>query len=92
MRQTVPARQNQDIAFVQRPGVNISLTLLEWKCSWDSAQRQTLQSYKARGGLDLVESDYLKGWVKSHFSGLMSPERKPTNQRIALSLLRLRVR
>jgi hypothetical protein len=26
MRQTVPARQNQDIAFVQRPGVNIRST------------------------------------------------------------------
>ena len=26
-------------------------TLVEWKCSWDSPQRQTLQSYEARGGL-----------------------------------------
>ena len=69
-RQTVPARQNQDIAFVQRPGVNIRSTPSSNGSVLGIVPKgKRFKVTKREGDWVQVESDYLKGWVKSQFLG-----------------------
>jgi hypothetical protein len=70
MRQTVPARQNQDIAFVQRPGVNIRSTPSSTGSVLGIVPKgKRFKVTKREGDWVQVESDYLKGWIKSEFLG-----------------------
>ena len=70
MRQTVPARQNQDIAFVQRPGVNIRSTPSSNGSVLGIVPKgKRFKVTKREGDWVQVESDYLKGWIKSQFLG-----------------------
>ena len=74
MRQTVPARQNQDIAFVQRPGVNIRSTPSSNGSVLGIVPKgKRFKVTKREGDWVQVESDYLKGWVKSQFLGSNEP-------------------
>jgi hypothetical protein len=74
MRQTVPARQNQDIAFVQRPGVNIRSTPSSNGIVLGIVPKgKRFKVTKREGDWVQVESDYLKGWVKSPFLGSNEP-------------------
>jgi hypothetical protein len=74
MRQTVPARQNQDIAFVQRPGVNIRSTPSSNGSVLGIVPKgKRFKVTKREGDWVQVESDYLKGWVKSQFVGSNEP-------------------
>ena len=69
-RQTVPARQNQDIAFVQRPGVNIRSTPSSNGSVLGIVPKgKRFKVTKREGDWVQVESDYLKGWIKSQFLG-----------------------
>jgi len=73
-RQTVPARQNQDIAFVQRPGVNIRSTPSSNGSVLGIVPKgKRFKVTKREGDWVQVESDYLKGWVKSQFLGSNEP-------------------
>ena len=73
-RQTVPARQNQDIAFVQRPGVNIRSTPSSNGSVLGIVPKgKRFKVTKREGDWVQVESDYLKGWVKSPFLGSNEP-------------------
>ena len=61
-RQTVPARQNQDIAFVQRPGVNIRSTPSSNGSVLGIVPKgKRFKVSKREGDWVQVESDYLKG-------------------------------
>jgi Bacterial SH3 domain len=69
-RQTVPAHQNQDIAFVQRPGVNIRSTPSSNGSVLGIVPKgKRFTVTKREGDWVQVESDYLKGWIKSQFLG-----------------------
>ena len=69
-RQTVAARQNQDIAFVQRPGVNIRSTPSSNGSVLGIVPKgKRFKVTKREGDWVQVESDYLKGWIKSKFLG-----------------------
>ena len=73
-RQTVPARQNQDIAFVQRPGVNIRSTPSSNGSVLGIVPKgKRFKVTKREGDWVQVESDYLKGWIKSQFLGSNEP-------------------
>ena len=73
-RQTVPGRQNQDIAFVQRPGVNIRSTPSSNGSVLGIVPKgKRFKVTKREGDWVQVESDYLKGWVKSQFLGSNEP-------------------
>jgi Bacterial SH3 domain len=73
-RQTVRARQNQDIAFVQRPGVNIRSTPSSNGSVLGIVPKgKRFKVTKREGDWVQVESDYLKGWVKSQFLGSNEP-------------------
>jgi hypothetical protein len=73
-RQTVPARQNQDIAFVQRPGVNIRSTPSSNGSVLGIVPKgKRFKVTKREGDWVQVESDYLKGWIKSQFLGSTEP-------------------
>jgi len=73
-RQTAPARQNQDIAFVQRPGVNIRSTPSSNGSVLGIVPKgKRFKVTKREGDWVQVESDYLKGWVKSQFLGSNEP-------------------
>jgi hypothetical protein len=74
MRQTVPARQNQDIAFVQRPGVNIRSTPSSNGSVLGIVPKgKRFKVTKREGDWVQVESDYLKGWIKVQFLGSNEP-------------------
>jgi hypothetical protein len=73
-RQIVPARQNQDIAFVQRPGVNIRSTpSANGSVLGIVPKGKRFKVTKREGDWVQVESDYLKGWIKSQFLGSNEP-------------------
>jgi hypothetical protein len=73
-RQTVPARQNQDIAFVQRPGINIRSTPSSNGSVLGIVPKgKRFKVTKREGDWVQVESDYLKGWIKSQFLGSNEP-------------------
>jgi hypothetical protein len=74
MRQAVPVRQNQDIAFVQRPDVNIRSTPSSNGSVLGIVPKgKRFKITKREGDWVQVESDYLKGWIKSKFLGPDEP-------------------
>ena len=74
MRQTVPARQNQDIAFVQRPGINIRSTPSSNGSVLGIVPKgKRFKVTKRDRDWVQLESDRFKGWINSQFVGPNAP-------------------
>jgi Bacterial SH3 domain len=72
--QSHPPWENADIVFLQRPGVNIRSTPSANGTVLETARKGTrFQVTNREGDWVQVESDYLKGWVKSQFLGSNEP-------------------
>jgi uncharacterized protein YgiM (DUF1202 family) len=72
--QSHPPWENADIVFLQRPGVNIRSTPSANGTVLGTARKGTrFQVTNREGDWVQVESDYLKGWVKSQFLGSNEP-------------------
>jgi hypothetical protein len=73
-RQTVPASQNRDFVFLQRPAVNIRSTPSSNGSILGIAPKGTrFKAMKREGDWVQVESDHLKGWINSQFLGPNKP-------------------
>jgi hypothetical protein len=73
-RPTVPASQNRDIVFLQRPGVNIRSTPSANGGAVGTAPKGTRFKVTNReGDWVQVESGRLKGWINSQFLALDEP-------------------
>jgi SH3-like domain-containing protein len=70
----MPASQNQDIAFVQRPGVNIrSAPSTTGIVVVTPRKGMRFIITKRNGDWAQVESGHSKGWIKSEFLGTNEP-------------------
>jgi Bacterial SH3 domain len=73
-RQTAPVPQNQDIVFLQRPGVNIrSAPAANGPVLGTALKGTRFKVAKRDGDWVQVESDRLKGWINSQFLGSNEP-------------------
>jgi hypothetical protein len=73
-RQTVPAAQNRDTVFLQRPGVNIRSTPSANGTVLGTAPKGARFKVTSReGDWVQVDSGRLKGWIKSQFVGPNAP-------------------
>jgi uncharacterized protein YraI len=74
MPQTVPPQQNQDIVFLQRPGVNIRSTPAATGAAVGTAPKGARFTVTRReGDWAQVENGRLKGWINSQFLGPDKP-------------------
>jgi Bacterial SH3 domain len=73
-RHTMPASQNQDIAFVQRPGVNIrSAPSTAGTVVGTPPKGTRFKVMKRNADWVQVESDRFKGWINTQFVGPNEP-------------------
>ena len=73
-RQAVSASQDQDIVFVQRPGVNIRSGPSANTRVLGSARKGTRLTVRTReGDCVQVESDQFRGWIRSRFLAADEP-------------------
>jgi hypothetical protein len=74
-RQTVPAAQNRETVFLQRPGVNIRSTPSANGTVLGTAPKGARFKVTSReGDWVQVESSRLKGWIKSQFVAAAAPQ------------------
>ena len=75
MPQTVPPQQNQDIVFLQRPGVNIRSTPAATGAAVGTAPKGARFTVTRReGDWTQVENGRLKGWINSQFLAANKPQ------------------
>jgi uncharacterized protein YraI len=75
MPQTVPPQQNQDIVFLQRPGVNIRSTPAATGAAVGTAPKGARFTVTRREGDWIqVENARLKGWINSQFLAANKPQ------------------
>jgi uncharacterized protein YraI len=75
MTQTVPPQQNQDIVFLQRPGVNIRSTPAATGAAVGTAPKGARFTVTRReGDWTQVENGRLKGWINSQFLAANKPQ------------------
>jgi len=73
-RQTVPASQNREIVFLQRPGVNIRSTpAANGIVLGTAAKGARFKVTKREGDWVQVENSRLKGWINSQFLAPKQP-------------------
>src|ERR1700730_15523729 len=75
MPQTVPPQQNQDIVFLQRPGVNIRSTPAATGAAVGTAPKGARFTVTRReADRTQVENGRLKGWINSQFLAANKPQ------------------
>jgi uncharacterized protein YraI len=75
MPQTVPPQQNQDIVFLQRPGVNIRSTPAATGAAVGTAPKGARFTVTRReGDWTQVENGRFKGWINSQFLAANKPQ------------------
>ena len=75
MPQTVPPQQNQDIVFLQRPGVNIRSTPAATGAAVGTAPKGArFTATRREGDWIQVENGRLKGWINSQFLAANKPQ------------------